>query len=105
MSHVPCSVSGVKAGSGAVNSAIGPVMREPGAIDGGDVLGDGVDQGHVVTGAREVRAHGAADRARAPDQTARRCGYDAPPQEPASRARVSSTATCQSASMSSSDRW
>ena len=83
--------------------------------DGVHVLDDGVDHGDVVAGAREIRAQRPADRARAPDETIRMppsspatviddFASRPSPHEPVSRARVSSTATCHSASISSSER-
>ena len=71
------------------------------------MVGVGIDERDLVAGAGEVRAEGSTDRTRAPDEESHR-GIrlqPASPHEPVSSARVSSTATFQSASMSSSDRW
>ena len=81
---------------------------ESGVVDGSHVFGDVVHDADVVAGAHEMCRHGAADGARAPDEDSHfrilLTGAQALPQEPSSSARVSSTATCQRASMSSSER-
>ena len=83
-----------------------PGHAEAVARDGVHVLDDRVDHGDVVPGAREIRAQRPADRARAPDESNASidCASYASPHEPVSRARVSSTAICHSASISSSER-
>src|SRR5947209_5835240 len=68
------------------------------AVDGPHVIGHGIDERDVMAGAREEGTHRPADGTRAPYEKSHS------PHVPSRRARVSSTATCQSASMSSSGR-
>ncbi len=98
-SHWPVTVSGVNAGAATVNWASGPVMDSPCAIHSFHMVGVAVHEGNVVTGASEIGADGAADGARTPNQKLH--GQSHPS---AINARVSATATCQRASISSSGR-
>ena len=65
-----------------------------------DVVPRPVDQQDLATRPGERRPDTAADRASTPDD-----GRRVHAQGPSSSSRVSSTATCQIASMSASGRW
>ena len=85
---------GGRGGGKAVDRALD---RKPGRRDRVDVVVHDVDERHVVAGACEEGADGPADRTGSPDE--QRCRHD---QGPSRSARVSSTAVCQSAIISSS---
>src|SRR5581483_1491490 len=82
----------------------GPGDREAAAVDRRHMLGGAVDEEDGHAGADEMGAHGAADGARAPDQDRRPVWHAAPHQPDSMTPRVSSTATAQSACISSSLR-
>ena len=96
----PSTACGRTARAGTVNSSIGPSMVSPESVDGVDMLHGIVDEEHLHTRSQEIGADGAADCTRAPDQN-----LVAHAQGPSINARVSSTATAQMASISSSLRW
>ena len=98
----------MNAATRTTKSSIGPVTRKPSRIDRVHVLDARVDHRDIGAGSREIGAERAADRSRTPDEESRShsrvSDQDASPQEPVSSARVSSTAICHSASISSSER-
>ena len=73
---------------------------EPRRRDGGHVVLHDIDERHRVAGTNEAGADGAADGAGAPDEQRRRHDHG-----PSRSARVSSTAVCHSAIISSSGFW
>src|SRR5215510_12259534 len=78
---------------------------EAALVDRGDMIGDDIDQDDRMAGTREVGSDRPADRAGAPDQEGTGILAGRHAQGPSITSRVSSTATFQRASISSSGRW